>query len=212
MATIRTKYYFAEQIMKKVASGDRPRDEKLEAEEVILEMDQVLCELANQNFTENFTLFQTMDVNEMYLFRPDPITITDNNAGSRITLPARYADLPGQLGIYECYLNNKRRDRIIIRKPRSVRRNSFTMAGPMEQRLWGYPQGLQLIFSVNDLSKICKTVNVALIVTDSSQISDDAVYPVPPNKEALFIQTVYEKMMGQTSVPEDNVNDSVKQR
>jgi hypothetical protein len=86
------------------------------------------------------------------------------------------------------------------------------MAGPMEQRLWGYPQGLQLIFSVNDLSKICKTVNVALIVTDSSQISDDAVYPVPPNKEALFIQTVYEKMMGQTSVPEDNVNDSVKQR
>ena len=69
MAT-KTKHYFAEQILNKIASGDRPADEKLHPKDIMLVMDQVMGFLSGENFSENYVRYGKKDVNRVGL---DPL-------------------------------------------------------------------------------------------------------------------------------------------
>lgn len=209
---IKTKDYFAEQVQLKINPGGRPKDEKIKKPEIILVMDQVMNFLASQNFTENFILHGRRDVADQYLATFEDVVITDNTTNSEITLPAEYADLPMNQGIYEVYPTNDIKARFFVVTSRNSRRRKNLMEGNMENGVFCYPVGDKLIFSKNNLKVVHKTLTVRLVVTDSANITASARYPVPPNKEKEFIDMVYEYFTQGTVLEEDILNDDVKTR
>jgi len=212
MATIKTKYYFAEQIQLKI-NPDRPKDERLGQQEIINVMDQTMNFLASINFTENFMLYGSRDVADQYIATFENIAFTDSSTHSELTLPSGYADLPRNQGIYEVIpTTGGMYERFFVRKSRNMRRNQNLMEGSMETRTFCFPQGDKLMFNKNNLKVVYKTATIRLVVTDASTISDAARYPIPPNKEKEFIDLVYEYFTQGTIMGEDPLNDDVKMK
>ena len=211
MAT-KTKHYFAEQILNKIASGDRPADEKLHPKDIMLVMDQVMGFLAGENFSENYVRYGKKDVNEHYIATFEDVVITEGKVFSECELPSTYADLPKNAGIYEVIPTKQSTERIIVRSSMDIRRSKNLMEGSMEGMTYCYPRGEKLIFSKNNLKTIHGTLILRLVVTSSLDLSDTAAYPVPSNKEKMFIDLVYEHFINGTIMEEDRSNDDVKLR
>lgn len=207
-----TKSYYAELVLNALASGDRPRDEKIDEREIFISMDEVMNALAGDNFSENYILYGHMDVADHYIATFEDVAITDSDTHSEITLPAKYADLPANQGIYEVFPTNDINERFFVLRSRNTRRRKNLMEGTMEGKVFCYPQGEKLIFNKNTLKVIHTTLTVRLVVTDASEISASATYPVPPNKQKVFVDLVVENYVKRTSLPEDNLSDDVKFR
>lgn len=211
MAT-KTKHYFAEQVLNKIAAGDRPYDEKLHPKEIMLVMDQVMGFLAGENFSENYVRYGKKDVNEHYIATFENIKITEGEIYSECELPSTYADFPKNQGIYEVIPTTTPNKRIFVRSSMDMRRSSNLMEGHMEGNDFCYPRGEKLIFNRKELDTIYKTLTIRLVVIDSLGMSDTAAYPVPSNKEKMFTDLVYEHFINGTVMEEDRSNDDVKLR
>lgn len=211
MAT-KTKHYFAEQALIKIASGDRPADEKLHPKDIMLVMDQVMGFLADENFSENYVRYGRKDVNEHYIATFEGIAITEGSIYSECELPATYADFPKNQGIYEVIPTKTPNKRIFVRSSMDMRRSENLMEGQVEGQDFCYPRGEKLIFNRKDLNKVYETLTIRLVVVSSLDLSDTAAYPVPSTKEKMFIDLVYEHFINGTIMEEDRSNDDVKLR
>ena len=85
------------------------------------------------------------------------------------------------------------------------------MAGNVQGRISGYPQGTRFYF--NNPENGCKikakygNMGLRLVVRDSSLIALDAPYPIPADKEDEIIRLAIDHYINKRMQPQDKVRD-----
>ncbi len=104
-------------------------------------------------------------------------------------MPAQYAALPDNRGIDEIWPENFEYGSVKIRHSRNIRLYRNNMAASLQGELGGAPQGIKFLFNqVGVGQNFAPTFGVRLVIKDSSQISEDAPYPIPSSAEEEVIK------------------------
>lgn len=216
---MKTRLWFSEQVMNSLQDGLRNRDERLDQREVMVQIDNVVNELARTNFLENWKL-GFGQIGEQFVTRWEFLPVTDpaNEGNSYFQIPSNYVNLPpnGNGGISEVYFANsftdvkkKYFDPIIITSSRDVSTYRNNMAGGIQERLSVSVRNGYLYFNTGLVSQTYGDVGIALVIKDSSQITDTAPYPIPADIENAVISKTIDFFRSRRMQPTDLTRDRV---
>jgi len=206
----KTKKWYAEQVLRQLENAPLNIDFKIDEREVFPRLDAVVNSMAKQNFFENWKVFGA-EVDEQYITTWPEVVVTDQNNGrpSFLTLPANYAALPNNKGIDEIWplKYGEYNQSVIIMQHRDIRLFQNSMAGNLQLRLGGYPQGRTFFFTDCGVKGKYGNMGVRLVGISSADIAADAPYPIPADMEQTVIQNVVEWFMDRRAQPTDIVRD-----
>jgi len=216
MALNRTKLWYGEQVLNQLTDSNRNRDEKIDLREIYIQLDNAVNSLAKTNHLENWIKYGNGQVDEGWKTVFGPITITDpiNYGPSYFQIPANYVGLRRNEGISEVYFTNdptavtqKYYDpiHVISQRDSIVYRNN--MAGQLAGRLSVFPLNGNLVFNQPNVGAVFGTVNVSLVIKDSTQILETAPYPVPAEYEDIIIKQTVAYFRERRQQPTDLVRD-----
>lgn len=209
---IRTKRYYAEQILLGLQNNYPESDWKIDFREIYPQMDHVVNKLAAQNYFDNWKLTGT-GIDEQFITTWDEVTVTDydNKVPSEFTIPSNYAALPNNRGIDEIvplkFQQNGNDYSVVIMSHGDYRRYKQMPAGKLEGRLGGYPKGKKFIFTECGVKKKYGNMMVRLVVRSASDIAADEQYPIPANFEGQVIKEVMLYFVEKRNEPTDIVRD-----
>jgi len=215
--SFKTRLWFAEQILIQLNEGLRNRDEKIDPRECYVIIDQLINQAARQGFLENWKLGNGQ-IDELWITRFDEITITDppNKAPSYFALPASYVNLPRLQGINSVTFMNsftsvkkKYFDTVHIISANDAVTYRGNMAGSLQGRLSVYPKGGNMVFNTGNVGTTYGNVSIALVITDSSSISDTAPLIIPADIEASIITQAIEYFKARRALPVTTIRDNV---
>lgn len=188
----KTKGLFAEDVLRSLSADPLTRDFKIFPREVFLRLDAVVNELAKKSFFENWQVGYG-GVSELYLttwgLNDDAIPVVDpeDEGASYFDLPISYVDLPRNEGINQVIPMDNPDITVIITTLRESRLYKNTPAGSMQGRLAAWPIGSRMFFNQSNVKANYGDMMLRLAVRDASVISDNAIYPVPADKEQYVI-------------------------
>jgi hypothetical protein len=209
---MKTKRWFAEQVMIELTNDHLNIDNKIDEREVMLRLDATVNELAAKNYFENWKL-GGYGVDDQFTTTFD-VTVTDqeNSLNSYFAWPANYAALPRNGGIVEIWPKKWSKidqPSVVIVSHQDYRRYRTNRAGFLEGRLGGFPNWPNFEFMQCEVGKKYGTeFGVTLVIRDSSTIADDAPYGIPADKENFLIATCVEWYRIRKQVPQDSVRDN----
>lgn len=209
---IKSKKYYAEQVIRELQNDRINIDFKIDEREVFIRIDSVVNSLAEKNLLDNWKLNSMHAVDDQYITTWDfenAIEVKDDSQrNSKLVLPSNYADLGNNRGIDAIWPMKEGSESVKIMSQRDYRLYANTMAGNMQGKLGGYPQNGEFIFNQKDVAKrYGKKFGCRLIVRDSSWIAVDAQYPIPSNKEGMIIEMCVEWFKERRKQPTDEVRD-----
>lgn len=215
---LRTAIGFAEEVLNQLRDQLVGRDIQIDLREIILSLDQMVNEEAKNGFFENWKIFNSTSVDEMYLTRWEWITVTDptNKGASFFQIPAHYAVLPYNEGINQVYFSNdftlgakkKYFDPVIITSFQDVSANRNTVGEFLEGRISCYPRNGNMYFDRGQINAKYGQVGIALVVRDASAIASDAPYPIPADKQSIIINKLVAMYRMRLAQPQDNIKDA----
>lgn len=212
----KTRVWFGEQVLNELQNSLRNSDEKIDIREVYIRLDALVNQRARAGYFENWKL-RLQGVDESYVTTWETVTVTDQSHGqlSYLTLPTCPVELPNNEGIVEIcpkkyYLTGNNHSVIIMSRERYRSYNSG-MAASMQGRLAGYRQGMQFIFTQDNVKKQYGDMLVRLAIRDSSFLSDTDVYPIPADKEQEIIAELVKWFMDRKNRQPDLIRDGIDQ-
>ncbi len=214
---MRTKWSYAESVIKELQNDYPGRDLKVDPREVLLRLDAMVNQMAKSGFIENWKMGNGTQLDEQFITTWEWLTITDpaNKMPSYFTIPANYVNLPRNGGIEEVYFENsfsgnKTRyfDPVIIKSFRDVAAYRNNMAANLEGRLSGYPKGRTFVFDRGEISAKYGRVGIRLAIRDSSVIGDDDPYPIPADIEQTVIAELVDWFRERRKQPTDTIKDA----
>lgn len=214
---IKNKLWFSEMVLLELTPTMRSKDEDIDQREVILRLDAIVNQLAKEGFLENWKFGFFDNSEELFKTRFEWITCTDPTRGnSYAAIPTNWVSLPKQMGLDEVYFKNdpqavtrKYFDPVIITSRKDVSLYRNTMAAGNQGRISCYPQGLTLYFDRPKINATYGQIGMALLIRDSSQISDTDLFPVPANMEQTLIDTCVAWFKQRLNQMPDLVRDDV---
>ncbi len=215
---LRTKLYYGEQVLNELNSQLRNRDEKIDIREAIIRIDAIVNSFAKEGILLNWKRGFTNSLDEQFITRWEFLTITDPSNGepSYFQIPAHYVELPDNRGIDQVYFQNsfssvkkKYFDPVIIRNYKSVSQYRSNRAGNMEGRISCSPRNGNIVFNTGNIGATYGDVGIALVVRDSSALSDSDPYPIAADQEQLIIQTAVEWFRARQGQKPDLIRDDV---
>lgn len=209
---MRTKSFYAEQVIRSLQNDERNIDFKIDEREVFLDLDSVINELAAKSYFENWKLCGG-SIDEGFLTTYEPMTVVDQENGlpSYIELPSNYAALPRNAGINQAYpirWDTTNQAPVVIISHEDYRRYNNNPARGFGGRLVAYPKGNRLYFTSCGVKKNYGDMGLVLVVRDSGAIGDDDPYPIPADKEDEVISRVTEMYRKRRLQPTDSVRDN----
>lgn len=210
---MKTKIWFAQQILNELENDKRTIDFKIDEREVFLRLDSMVNEMARQNYFDNWKLSGTgIDEQFMTTWLDIGVIDQDNSLPSYLELPARYVALPRNGGIEEIWPTRyvtKNQPSVVIITHRDLRLYASNPAGNLEGRLAGYPLGFsRFYFTTCEVKKKYGNMGVRLIIRDSSVIENDQPYPVPADKEQELIAGCVDWFRARQKGGADEVRDN----
>lgn len=214
---MRTRVWYGESVMNQLSSGLRNRDERIDIRECYSVIDQIINRLARESFLENWKLgFNGVDENFITRWEWLPITDPTDDGPSYFTSPATWVNLPKLQGINSVYFQNdftavtkKYFDTIHIMSQTDVQNLRNNLAGSLQGRLSVTPRGQNLYFNQGNVGTVYGQVGLALVIKDSSAISDSAPYPIPADIESRVIEEAVQYFLRRRATPADLVRDRV---
>lgn len=210
---VKTKKYYGELVLNQLYPV-RGKDEKVDAREVIIKIDEIVNRLARENFFNNWTTPAGMMIDEGFITTWDGDNAIDveedaNGGFSYIDLPATPASILINRGIEEIWPLNYDFGSVKIMQHRDLRLYRNNMAGNLQGELGGAPQGTRFIFNQCEVGKkYSRQFGVRLVIRDSGSISDTAPYPIPSDVEDVVITTAVEWFMARRATPADQIKDN----
>jgi hypothetical protein len=212
----KTKTYYAERIVNGLQVAVPDIDWKIDQRDIFTQLDAVVNAEAKAGFLSNWKAGMP-GVSENFITTWEGLEVTDqaNSAPSYFTLPVNFADLPGEQGIQEVWPTKWQPDgknhSVVILEHRDVRLMANTLAGNFQLRLAGYPQSDKFYFTTCDVKKKYGTMNIRLVVRDSSIISTTEPYPIPADREEDIIQRCIDFFRQKRMLQPDKVRDKQDQ-
>lgn len=214
---MRTRFSYCEEIMLELRDQFIGRDLQIDQREILLKLDQIVNEFAKAGFLENWKLNAGNGIDDQYITEWTGLTVTDpaNKMPSTVALPAHYIDLPRNQGINQVSFTNsfsattkKYFDPVIITSFRELSTYRNTVGEYLEERISCYPRNGQLVFDRGNIGATYGTVDIRLVVKDSSAIADDAPYPIPADIEKKVINELVAFYRERMAQPQDNIKDA----
>lgn len=211
---LRTKIYYAEQVLEQLKLPLRNRDDKVDIREVYVAMDNWINEKAKEGFIENMRLMNSM-VDEQYITTFENLTITDNGKQpSVLTLPSNYVALPNNQGIQDVYFMNdstkkKYFDPVLITNFRDIAGYRSQMAFNNQGRLSVAPKDGNLVFNIGGVGATYGNAAVRLVIKSAFDISNDAQYPIPADQAAQMVIDVTTYFLGRPNTAAANLRNNL---
>jgi len=214
---MRTKWSYAESVIKELQNDYPGRDLKVDPREVLLRLDAMVNQMAKAGFIENWKMGNATQLDEQFITTWEWIAITDpaNKMPSYFTIPANYVNLPRNGGIEQVYFENafngnKTRyfDPIIIKSFRDVAAYRNNMAANLEGRISGYAKGRTFVFDRGGVGAKYGNAGIRLAIRDSSVIGDDDPYPIPADIEQSIIAELVDWFRERRKQPTDTIKDA----
>lgn len=212
---MKTKAFYAEQVLLSLQDGLRNRDEKIDPREVTLQMDLFVNEFAKAGFFENWKLgFSKVD--DLWITDFFPLTVTDvANQPSYFSLPTtNYATLPNGQGINDIYFINditqvKKRyfKPVLIKNFKDVAGYRSSMANENQGRISCYVKQRTVYFDRGKINAMYGNVGCRLVIHDSTNLADTDIYPVPAEYENQIIQKTIDFFMARKRRTPDLIRD-----
>ena len=201
----KTKQQYVEEVQRQLDSRGIGADTPVDDREIILKMDEIANEMAAQGFFENWQAGD-QTIGEGFITTFDDVTVVDQKPNSYVDLPAKIIDLPRDRGLVEVYPTKKADVRFIIREFRNIRRFANNPANNLDGRIGCYRTGQRLFFQANNIKERFGSISLRLAIVDAGQIGATDNYPIPANKDHMFVGKLVEwfALRG----PQDNVNDN----
>lgn len=212
----KTKKYYAESVIQGLQNDLPNMDWNIDERDIFVVLDRIVNEQARGGFFENWKM-DAPGVSENFITTWESVTVVDqsNKNPSYFAMPVNYADLPMERGIDEIwpvrFQPDGKNHSVVILNHRDVRLYSNNMAGNMDGRLAGYPQGVNFYFTTHDVKKKFGNMGLRLVVRDSSLISATAPYPIPSSKEDFIIKMTIAFFREKRREPTDRVRDKKDQ-
>ena len=209
---MKTKKFFAEQIINELQNDYPNIDLKLDERDVLVRLDAVVNELAQRNFFDNWK-YSGPNVDDQFT-TTFQVTVQDRTDGkpSFFVFPTNYIALPRNEGIVEVYplkWNHEDQSAVAVISGEDYRKLQSNAAGKMQGRLTGYPKWPNFEFTTCEVAKkYGATFECRLAIRDSSQIADDAPYGIPADRENFLISTVVQWYRARRAEPTDSVRDN----
>lgn len=211
---IKNKLWFSERILTEIYLV-RSRDEKIDQREIILVMDSVCNSLAKKGVLETWKLGSTNSIDDAWTTTFEWYTPTDvTNGLSYVAMPAVPALLPNNGGIVSVYFRNnlgtkkKYYDPVIIMHHRDVTAYRNTLGADLEGRIGAYVKNGTLYFNQSAVASRYGDIGMQLLIRSSSDITDDAVYPIPADYEMEFINQCVEWFRNRKNQEVDVLKDN----
>jgi len=214
---LRTKWSYAEEVMLELRDQFIGRDMQLDQREILLKLDQLVNEYARQGFLENWKLRLGTNIDDQFVTEWTALVVTDpsNKMPSYVSLPAHYVNLPDNKGIDQVSFTNsfsattkKYFDPVIITSFKSLSTYRNTVGEDLEGRISCYPRNGKLVFDRGNIAATYGTIDLRLVVRDSSAIADDAPYPIPADIEKKIINELVAFYRERMAQPQDNIKDA----
>lgn len=214
---MKTRLWFAEQILLNLQDSNRNRDEKIDVREIYPIMDNQVNALVKQGFFENWKLgFGGID--DLYTTTFEWITPTDpaNSGPSYFSLPVTsYTTLPKNQGIQDIYFQNdfssvkkKYFAPVLIISFKDLSAYRSNMASGLQGRISCYIKNGIVYFDRGNINKVYGNIGLRLAVRDSSQILDNGPYAVPAEHEGTVINNCVAFFRARRQQPTDLIRDS----
>lgn len=214
---MRTKWSYAESVIKELQNDYPGRDLKVDPREVLLRLDAMVNQMAKAGFIENWKMGNATQLDEQFITTWEWIAITDpaNKMPSYFTIPANYVNLPRNGGIEQVYFENafngnKARyfDPVIIKSFRDVAAYRNNMAANLEGRISGYAKGRTFVFDRGGVGAKYGNAGIRLAIRDSSEIGDSDPYPIPADIEQTVIEELVDWFRERRKQPTDTIKDA----
>lgn len=213
---MKTRLWYAEQTLLNLQDSNRNRDEKIDVREVYPILDNIVNALAKQGFFENWKLgFGGVD--DLWTTTFEWLTVTDpaNSGPSYFALPATsYVTLPKNQGIQDVYFQNdfasvkkKYFSPVIITSFKDQSAYRGNMASGLQGRISCYPKNGIIYFDRGNINKVYGPIGLRLALRDSSQVLDNAPYPIPAEHEKTVIDQAVAFFRSRRQQPTDLIKD-----
>lgn len=212
---LRTRVYYAEQVLNQMKLPLQNRDDKIDIREVYVQLDNWLNERAKMGFFENMKLRSTSMVDEQFITTFEELVITDPPAKkpSYITLPANYANLLDNQGIQDVFFMNntskkKYFDSVLITSYRDISGMRHSMAHNNEGRLSVAPYNGTLLFNIGNVGATYGNGGCRLVIKSAFDISDSAPFPIPADEGMQMVDDCVEYFLGRSNTSASNIRDN----
>jgi hypothetical protein len=213
---MKTKLYFAEQVIL-LLQNDYPNiDTKIDERQVLLIIDQAVNELAKKNYFENWKMGSGAMFDEQFITTWDSVDVVDqaNSLPSYFIFPSNYVGVGSNEGIVDIVpikFKTANQSAVIVTTFSDYYRYKSNPAGNMQGRLTGYPRGSKFEFTTCNVKKTYGNMIVRLAIRDSSMIPNDQPYPIPADKEGEVIATAVALFRDRRQQPTDTIRDNKDQ-
>ena len=202
-----TKAQLREQVMRYLERYDRSREERLDEREVMLRIDQETNAMAAESMLDNMNVFgDKVRSKFLTVFEDVAIEYYQPRNVYRSKLPAQYVSLANEKGIdYVCPMQSMQDPFIPVNRAFMGLYNG-NLAGDLQGQTGFWPES-GYIYYTKPIIRYNKVL-IRLIISDASQINDDAQYPIPPELEAELVTRVAKFFLSNPTLPDDK-NDMI---
>jgi hypothetical protein len=186
-----TKKTLANQIIRLIQQYDIDRTITYAYGDILSFMDSVTNELARASFFENWKSDnKSIDSQFTVFFRNIPVYIDNSRNEAYSLMPAKYVSLPEGAGV-DFIGTDKEQYVPVPRNFKALYKNNaaYSLLGDT-----GYyidnDQDLKVFYTKNLVQAGAFSVNMRLVIADSSVIDEDAIYPIPAEYEQTLINRV----------------------
>jgi hypothetical protein len=186
-----TKKTLANQIIRLIQQYDIDRTITYAYGDILSFMDSVTNELARASFFENWKSDnKSIDSQFTVFFRNIPVYIDNSRNEAYSLMPAKYVSLLEGAGV-DFIGTDKEQYVPVPRNFKALYKNNaaYSLLGDT-----GYyidnDQDLKVFYTKNLVQAGAFSVNMRLVIADSSVIDEDAIYPIPAEYEQTLINRV----------------------
>ncbi len=212
---LRTRVYYAEQVINQLQNAYPNRDWKIDLRDVYPALDNWINAKAKDNLLESMQMNIGMQVDEQFITTFENLTITDpaGKQPSFVPLPANYAALPNNMGIQDVFfMNNSAKkkyfDPIYISSYKGRSEDRYSMAYDNQGRLEVFIQNGNLVFSQGNVGATYGTCGIRQVIKSAFDINNTAPYPIPADLAEQMISDIADWFMNRREQQPDVIRDN----
>jgi hypothetical protein len=207
-----TKYKLADQALRILSGGDITNATDTQIREMMVAVSQARDFLVRQDVWNLIQGVDSFDIPGEYITTYEVEVKYDEKYDIMYSkLPAKYLNLPRNLGVYSVSLAKDMWNAFIPVSPnfRSLYRGLG--ASGLEDRIGYWISDRKVYFQGMDQSDNIGNVSMRLIVASNEIDDEDEVFPIPADKELEVVKLAIDLYAPQKAAPSDEINNTIEE-
>jgi len=206
-----TKYKLADQALRILSGGAIQNATETQVREMMIAVSQARDYIVRQEMWMLINQADNFDVPGEYITTYDDIEVKNDEKHKIMwsKLPAKYLNLPRNMGVYSVSLTEDLWNAFIPVSPNFRSLYNGLGASCLEDRIGYWVERGKIYFQGMDQSDNIGKVSIKLIVSSSEIDDEDEVFPIPADKEMEVIKLALEMYGVQKQIPKDQINDNI---